>query len=327
MLVLLLTCRAALSGPIGIVDNYELADTARARPLPLKIYYPKKEHPGGYPVIIFSHGSGGSKDGYSYLGQFWAENGYVVLHVTHLEFGRTKIQSGKMLVSGSWVPIPEWAKEQMSSNPPENWIVKNRALDISFIIDSLSAIADAVPELGGRMDRTRIGVAGHSEGASTVMAVAGAALQFPAWETRAFGDPRIKAFIAMGPWPPGEGGFFADSWVSATRPMLTMAGSKERTNGGTSKDPMLQILRDMPSGGKFHVSVTGANHSDFGDDGLEGAPWHNFIARVGLAFWNTALLGSDPSAAGFARTLAANGIVDEEGLLSGAGAKGQLTSK
>ena len=46
--------------------------------------------------------------------------------------------------------------------------------------------------------------------------------------------------------------------------MLTMAGSKERTNGGTPKDPMLQILRHMPSGGKFHLTVMGANHSDFG---------------------------------------------------------------
>ena len=91
--------------------------------------------------------------------------------------------------------------------PPRELGGENRALDISFIIDSLSAIAEAVPELKGRMDSTRIGVAGHSEGASTVMAVAGAVLRFPSWATRAFGDSRIKAFIAIGPWTPGEGGF------------------------------------------------------------------------------------------------------------------------
>jgi predicted dienelactone hydrolase len=326
MFALLLAYGTGLTTPIGVVDNYGLTDATRARYLPLKIYYPRQARSGGYPVVIFSHGSGGSKDGYGYLGRYWAENGYVVIHVTHLEFSRIKFQSGKMLVSGSWVPIPEAAKEQMSGGG-ENGMLKNRVLDISLIIDSLPVITAAVPELEGRMDRTRIGVAGHSEGASTVMAVAGAVLQFPAWETRAFGDSRIKAFIAMGPWPPGEGGFFEDSWASVTRPILTMAGSKERTNGGTPKDPMLQILRHMPSGGKFHVTVTGANHSDFGDDGLEGAPWHDFIERVGLAFWDTALLGSDPSAAGFDRALAIDGIVDEEGLLSGAGAKGQLTSK
>ena len=100
-----------------------------------------------------------------------------------------------------------------------------------------------------------------------------------------------------------------------------------RTNGGTPKDPMLQILRNMPSGGKFHVTVTGANHSDFGDDGLEGAPWHDFIERVGLAFWDTALLGSDPSSAGFDRTLAMNGIGDEVGLLSAPAPMGNLPRK
>lgn len=117
MLALLVAFSTAIAAPIGIVDNFVLTDAVRARPLPLKIYYPQQEHPGGYPVVIFSHGSGGSKDGYSYLGRFWAENGYVVIHATHLEYGRIKIQSGKMLVSGTWVPIPEWAKEQMSSNP------------------------------------------------------------------------------------------------------------------------------------------------------------------------------------------------------------------
>ena len=117
VLVLLVTSLAALSAPIGIADNFVLTDAARARPLPLKIYYPQQERQGGYPVVIFSHGSGGSKDGYSYLGRFWAENGYVVIYVTHLEYGRIKIQSGKMLVSGAWVPIPDWAKEQMSSPP------------------------------------------------------------------------------------------------------------------------------------------------------------------------------------------------------------------
>jgi len=326
MLPLFFAYGTAIAAPIGVVENYVLTDAGRARPLPLKIYYPQEEHPGGYPVVIFSPGSGGSKDGYGYLGRFWAENGYVVIHVTHLEFNLIKMRSGKILVSGSWVPVPEAAKEEMSGDP-ENWMLKNRALDISFIIDSLPTIAKAVPELRGRMDRTSVGVAGHSEGASTVMAVAGAVLDLPSWGTRALGDPRIKAFIAMGHWAPGEGGFFADSWASVTRPMLTMGGSKERTNGGTPNDPLLQPLEHMPSGSKFHVTVAGATHTDFADDHLDGTPCHEFIERVGLAFWDTALRENDPSAAHFVRALAAEGLAEEGGALSGVGAAGQLFSK
>jgi len=325
-LLLFLAYGAAMAAPIGVVENYVLTDAARARPLALKIYYPQQEHLGGYPVVIFSHGSGSSKDGYGYLGRFWAENDYVVIHVTHFEFNLLKIRSGQMLVSGSWVPEPEAAKEEMSGDP-ENWMLKNRALDISFIIDSLPAIAKALPELGGQMDRTRVGVAGHSEGASTVMAVAGAVLQLPAWRTRAFGDPRIKAFIAMSPWAPGEGGFYAGSWASVTGPMLTMGGSKERTNGGTLQDPLLQPLEHMPLGVKFHVTVTGLDHYGFADHHLDGTPFHEFIERVGLAFWDTALRENDPSATHFVRALAAESISNAGGALSGVGATGLLLSK
>jgi predicted dienelactone hydrolase len=327
LLVLLVVSHSALPASIGVVENYVLTDTARARQLPVKIYYPQQERAGGYPVIVFSHGSGGSKDGYSYLGRFWAENGYVVIHVTHFEFNRFKIQTGQVLVSGTWVPVPVAAKEELMSANPENWMLKNRALDISFIIDSLPAIADQISELSGRMNRALIGAAGHSEGASTVMAVAGAILQFPAWETRAYGDSRIKAFIAMGPWAPGEGGFSSDSWLSVTSPMLTMGGSQERTNGGTSKDPMLQILAHMPSGGKFHVTVADATHSDFEDHRLDGTPCHDFIERVGLAFWNTALRDNQPNVAGMVRELGKEGIKTEGGALAGVGAKGTMAPK
>src|ERR1022692_3449158 len=50
-------CGAAMAGPIGVVENYVLSDAARGRRLPLKIYYPQQENPGGYPVVIFSHRS------------------------------------------------------------------------------------------------------------------------------------------------------------------------------------------------------------------------------------------------------------------------------
>ena len=36
------------------------------------------------PVIIFSHGLGGSRDGYEYLGRHWASHGYVSVHSTHI---------------------------------------------------------------------------------------------------------------------------------------------------------------------------------------------------------------------------------------------------
>jgi predicted dienelactone hydrolase len=40
--------------------------------------------PGPFPVIVFSHGLGGSREGYKYLGRHWASYGYVAVHVEHL---------------------------------------------------------------------------------------------------------------------------------------------------------------------------------------------------------------------------------------------------
>ena len=38
---------------------------------------------GPWPVVIFSHGLGGSREGYGFLGQRWAEHGYVSIHPDH----------------------------------------------------------------------------------------------------------------------------------------------------------------------------------------------------------------------------------------------------
>ncbi len=65
---------------VNVNKNCVLFDKARERKIPCTIYYPRED--GVFPVIIFSHGIGGSKDDYVYLGKFWAEHGYVCIHVT-----------------------------------------------------------------------------------------------------------------------------------------------------------------------------------------------------------------------------------------------------
>ncbi len=54
--------------------SYEWTDGTRKRVVPVKIYFPTKVEPPA-PVIVFSHGTGGSREGYGYLGKFWASHG------------------------------------------------------------------------------------------------------------------------------------------------------------------------------------------------------------------------------------------------------------
>ena len=57
----------------------EWTDAARAnRVVPYKIYYPANAQ-GARPIVIFSHGLGGSRDGAEYLLRFLAENGYAAV--------------------------------------------------------------------------------------------------------------------------------------------------------------------------------------------------------------------------------------------------------
>jgi predicted dienelactone hydrolase len=72
------------------VIRLTLHDAARDRDVPLKAYLPKADQdqgsakPAAVPVIIFSHGLGGSCEGYEYLGRFWASHGYASIHLQHL---------------------------------------------------------------------------------------------------------------------------------------------------------------------------------------------------------------------------------------------------
>ncbi len=43
------------------------------------------------PLVVFSHGIGGSRRGYSYLGRYWAGQGYASLHLQHVGSDRSAL--------------------------------------------------------------------------------------------------------------------------------------------------------------------------------------------------------------------------------------------
>lgn len=76
-----------------------------------------------------------------------------------------------------------------------------RPRDVSFAIDQLEKANAPGGELAGKLDLKRIGVAGHSFGAYTAMAIAG-----QTGGRSSFRDPRVSAAIAMSaPAPKGNG--------------------------------------------------------------------------------------------------------------------------
>ena len=172
-------------GPYQVETGYyEWNDTARDREVPVKIYFPLKGD-GPFPLIIFSHGLGGSREGYEYLGRHWASYGYITVHVQH---------------KGSDVSIWQHsaqARESLRKSVKNAGNAINRTLDISFVIDKMENINNESDALKGRIDLQHIGMAGHSFGAWTTLAVAGEVFTGSNGSEMNLAEPRIKAAIAM----------------------------------------------------------------------------------------------------------------------------------
>jgi predicted peptidase len=75
------------SVPACSVDTVRLFDQNRQREIPIAIYKPKTVAPKKQKVVIFSHGYGQNKGGdylaYSYLTEFLATNGFLVVSIQH----------------------------------------------------------------------------------------------------------------------------------------------------------------------------------------------------------------------------------------------------
>lgn len=63
-----------------VIDEH-WRDPARDRVIPLRIRVPAA--PGSRPVILFSHGLGGSVDSGRSWGEHWASYGFIVIHMQH----------------------------------------------------------------------------------------------------------------------------------------------------------------------------------------------------------------------------------------------------
>ncbi len=142
------------------------------------------------PIILLSHGHGRSNhlsslDGYGPLAHFWAAHGFVVIQPTHL--------SSKTL------------SHILGDHPDAPLFWRSRVEDMTRIIDQLELIEACVPELRGRLDRSRIAVAGHSMGGHTASMLLGAQLTYESDGTVIdLTDRRITAGVLLA--APGNGG-------------------------------------------------------------------------------------------------------------------------
>jgi predicted dienelactone hydrolase len=263
--------------PVGAIPTGVLHDTQRNKDIPLVIEYPSAGQ-GPFPIVVFSHGYGASDAGYVGLTEYWAGHGYVVIKPSHADAGamrelmrqrlrerREERAAGTGATTTTAAPPAERGnaiEEAMQSQTVADW--RNRVRDVTYILDNLDQLEQQYPELKGKMDRNRIGVAGHSYGALVAMMLAGvvpvrdgAPLQLA--------DPRVKAIIAMSPQGVSiSRGLSTESWRNVHIPVMYMTGSEDR-GAAPNEDAAWRktAFESTPPGDKYFVSIEGANHLSF----------------------------------------------------------------
>src|SRR5215203_5699790 len=64
------------------VKDIEVKDEKRSRVIPLRVYLPPNQKEPA-PIVLFSHGLGGSREGSKFLGLHWAKRGYACVFLQH----------------------------------------------------------------------------------------------------------------------------------------------------------------------------------------------------------------------------------------------------
>jgi predicted dienelactone hydrolase len=297
----------AKSGLAVVLDaDIALKDSSRNRELAVRVTYP--EGAGPFPVIVFSHGAGGSGRTYDALARFWATHGFVVLAPNHADPTAT----GKDPASES---VREPAGDAVAD--PKGW--ETRVRDLSFVAAATAAVEGRVPALKDKLDGARVGVGGQSYGAFAAMLVAGATVDVSKKDkAKSFADPSPKAFLFVSPPGKGQQGLSDKSWAAVERPLMVITGTRDLGSKNQDASWRLDSYQLSPPGGKYAVFIEGASHLSF--TGLAAEPGATLPKAAGkkvsadaevaifkdmkiatLAFWE-AYLKDDASAKAFLQT-------------------------
>jgi predicted dienelactone hydrolase len=248
---------AATAEPI-VVDT-TLRDEARKKELEVRVVHPAAG--GDCPLILFSHGAGGSRQGVTEIGRVWAAHGYVVVAPTHSDSNALRRRSGEPAT-----PPPGGGEASGQVDP------KGRAQDLRFLLDHVALLEEKVPALKGRIDGAATGVAGHSMGATTAQLLAGARAR----DTADLADARPLAFVVLS--PQGENQLLsADAWRGIKRPMMVLSGTQDQGVGGKPPEWRKASFQKSAPGDKYLVFIEGATHQSF--TGRLAGPDYERIAR------------------------------------------------
>jgi predicted dienelactone hydrolase len=289
-------------------SSVTLTSPNRDRTFNMDIYLPQRS-PRPAPVVVISHGLGSDRISFQYLAKHLASYGFAVAVPEHPGSNAQQIQN---LVTGRTNELAE----------PAEFI--NRPLDIKDLLDYLTKLSTTDPAYQGQLDLQRVGVIGQSFGGYTALALAGAGINFAQLENdcqlenetwnlslllqcRArglernqynFGDPRIKAAIAINPI---VSSILGETNLSQIKiPVMLIAGSADTVAPALLEQ--IQPFTWLTSPNKYLVVMNNGTHFSTIEEspqslflppaeaiGPEPALARRYVSGLSLAFMETYL--------------------------------------
>ncbi|PKN66922.1 MAG: dienelactone hydrolase [Deltaproteobacteria bacterium HGW-Deltaproteobacteria-15] len=274
--------------PLAVTENFTpqtldltVHNGELKRDFPIRVYLPSEE--SSAPIVLFSHGLGGSREGSGYLGKHWAARGYVAVFVQHPGSDTSVWREN---------PAEERIAVMRRAASPDNLLL--RVKDIHGVLDQLERWADdPASGLSGRLDLRHVGMSGHSFGALTTQALSGQRFPIGRFAT----DSRIKAALLFSPSSPRRGDP-EEAFDNVSIPWMLMTGTRDVAPiGDVNLGSRLAVFPALPPGGKYELVLYGAEHSAFADRSLPGdrenrnPNHHRAILALSTAFWDACLRG------------------------------------
>lgn len=292
----------------------ELRDARRDdRRVPYKLYYPQ-DFGRPAPVILWSHGLGGSRDGASFLARFLCAQGYAILNIQHPGTD-SSLWEGK--------PGHPWDVIRATKIPRSASL--QRFKDVPFVLDRLSDIAAAHPDAGAVMDLNNLGMSGHSFGGMTTQMMAGQRYPDENGSLVQFKETRFRAGVLYSPVPISHvtDAPLKDLYGDITLPLLHMTGTDDESPVEKFGYRERMAVYENSAGPRGLLVMNDGDHMVYnGSRGkLAENPkrgLHEQIIRIGaLAWWDWWLKADDGARdwmanGGFSRWLNGDGTYSQQ---------------